>query len=148
MFSFLLRMKAVLVLLSFLVASCASQQIRGRTSLVGDWRYADATQSCHYSFKKDGTFTGEVTYRTRVISKFSGNWAVNGDVLLYTYVSDVLGRIPAGATDRDKLLEVKKNSFLINAADGSRRRYLRLLSTPPAGNSLYSRRISKDKASQ
>ena len=39
------------------------------------------------------------------------------------YLSDDLGRIPAGATDRDKLLSVERDSFLIEAADGSRRRY-------------------------
>jgi hypothetical protein len=46
--------------------------------------------------------------------------------LLYTYVNDELGRIPAGATDRDKLLRVQSDSFLIEAADGSRRQYLRI----------------------
>lgn len=97
-----------------------------RNSLVGEWRYADQTQSCHYAFKEDGTFTGEVIYRTRLISKFKGRWTVNGNALLYTYLSDALGRIPAGATDRDKLLGIQKDSFLIEAADGSRRRYLRV----------------------
>jgi hypothetical protein len=51
---------------------------------------------------------------------------VNGNALLYTYLSDALGRIPAGATDRDKLLGIQKDFFLIEAADGSRRRYLRV----------------------
>jgi hypothetical protein len=41
-------------------------------------------------------------------------------------MSDEFDRIPAGATDRDQLVEVTKDSFLIQAANGERRRYLRV----------------------
>jgi hypothetical protein len=119
-------MKIALVLIACVLASCASLPSDGRDSLLGEWRYADNIQSCRYHFKKDGSFTGEVSYRGNLVSKFTGNWVVQGDRLLYTYISDELGRIPAGATDRDKLLSVQRDSFLIEAADGSRRRYSRL----------------------
>jgi hypothetical protein len=46
--------------------------------------------------------------------------------LNYTYISDELDRIPAGATDQDKLLRVRRKFFIIEAADGKRRRYLRI----------------------
>jgi hypothetical protein len=118
-------MKTALRLFSFfLLAGCASFP-SSAPSIVGDWRYADKIQSCHYSFRKDGTFTGEVSVRARLVSRFRGRWVVKSDQLFYTYLSDELGRIPAGATDRDKLLEIKKDSFLIEAADGSHRRYER-----------------------
>ena len=119
-------MKIALVLISCLFASCASLPSDGRSPLVGEWRYADKIQSCRYHFKKDGRFTGEVRLRATLVSKFAGTWAVQGDRLLYTYISDELDRIPAGATDRDKLLSVERDSFLIEAADGSRRRYSRI----------------------
>lgn len=119
-------MKIALVLISCLLASCACFPSAARDSLVGEWKYADNTQSCRYAFKRDGSFTGEVRYRAKLVSKFTGRWAVKKDVLFYNYISDVLGRIPAGATDRDKLLSVEKDSFLIEAADGNRRRYLRI----------------------
>jgi hypothetical protein len=120
-------MKAVLAFVSLLsLAACATVNSTNRTrQLVGDWRYADQVQSCHYSFKNDGSFTGEVKLRRKLISKFGGRWSVRGQTLLYRYVSDALGRIPAGATDRDQLLEIKKDSFLIQAANGERRRYVR-----------------------
>ena len=126
MFSFRSRMKAVLFLLTCLVAACASPPPQGRGSLVGEWRYADELQSCRYHFKKDGRFTGEVRVRGKLASKFTGTWDVQGDLLLYRYLSDELGRIPTGATDRDKLLSLERDSFLIEAADGSRRRYTRI----------------------
>jgi len=119
-------MKIALALISCLLASCASFPSASRNSLVGEWRYADDIQSCHYAFKKDGNFTGEVSHRARIVSRFRGRWAVKGDVLFYNYISDAFGRIPAGARDQDKLLSVKSDSFLIEAADGNRRRYLRI----------------------
>jgi starvation-inducible outer membrane lipoprotein len=126
MFSFPQRMKAVLLVLTCLLASCASLPPQGGDSLVGEWRYADNVQSCGYHFKRDGHFTGEVRLGGKLASKFTGTWNVQGDLLSYKYISDELGRIPAGATDRDKLLSVQRGSFLIEAADGSRRRYLRV----------------------
>jgi hypothetical protein len=119
-------MKNALALIACLLASCASFSNGARNSLVGEWRYADKIQSCHYSFKKDGSFKGEVSYQGRLVSRFSGRWGVKGDVLSYKYLSDALGRIPAGAIDHDKLLGVQRDSFLIEAADGSQRRYLRI----------------------
>ena len=123
-----LLMKAVLAFISLLsLAACATVESPGRAQqLVGNWRYADQIQSCHYSFKTDGSFTGEVKLRKKLISKFRGRWSFRGQTLLYNYVNDTLGRIPAGATDRDQLLEITKESFVIQAANGERRRYVRI----------------------
>jgi len=113
-------------LLCFLTLSaCASVGSRGGSALVGDWRYRDKTQTCHYLFRSDGSFSGEVTVRGKLVSKFTGKWSVQGDRLLYVYASDALGRIPVGATDSDRLLKIEKDWFLIEAADGSQRRYER-----------------------
>jgi hypothetical protein len=120
------RMKAVLALTLCLMASCAGLRSSSSSNLVGEWRYADKIQSCHYIFKRDGSFQGEVIYHAKLISKFTGRWSVDGNALLYTYVSDALGKIPAGATDRDTLLSVHRDFFIIEAADGSRRKYLRV----------------------
>lgn len=119
-------MKVALVLISCLLASCANLPSEPGNSLVGEWKYADNIQSCRYHFKSDGRFTGEVRNRAELVSKFTGTWAVRGDSLLYTYLGDELGCIPVGKKDRDKLLSVQKDSFLIQAADGNRRRYLRI----------------------
>jgi hypothetical protein len=123
-----LLMKVVfgLILLLSLAACATLEPPRRSRQVVGNWRYSDQVQSCHYSFKSDGSFTGEVKLRTKLISKFKGRWSVQGETLLYSYVSDALGRIPAGATDRDQLLEIKNDAFVIQAANGDRRRYVRM----------------------
>jgi hypothetical protein len=120
-------MKAILALVSLLsLAACTTLTGPGAARrIVGDWRYADRTQSCQYSFKSDGSFTGEVRMRSKLVSQFTGRWSVKGQTLYYRYVSDALGRIPAGATDQDELLEINKDSFMIRAANGAQRRYVR-----------------------
>lgn len=107
------------------MASCAGVG-PSSPSLVGEWRYADRIQACRYVFKPDGSFEGDVVYRAKLIMKFKGRWSVTGDLLFYRYVSDELHKIPAGATDRDKILSVQRDFFVIEAADGSRRKYLRV----------------------
>jgi hypothetical protein len=119
-------MKAVLALAVLWLTSCASAPSRPPSALVGEWHYEDKNQSCHYVFRRDGTFKGEVVYHAKLISKFVGRWSVAGDALHYTYLRDALGSIPAGAMDRDKLLSVQKAFFVIQAADGNRRKYLRV----------------------
>ena len=121
-------MKAVLVLISLLSsAACTNlESTNPARRLVGDWRYADENQSCQYSFKSDGSFTGDVRHQSKLVSKFTGRWSIVGQTLHYLYLSDALGSIPAGATDHDQLLEVKKDHFVIQAANGERRRYVRV----------------------
>ncbi len=119
-------MKVVPTLLLCLLASCAGLQSSAPNSLVGEWRYADRVQACHYLFNRDGSFEGDVVYRAKLVSKFKGRWSISDGVLRYRYTSDALQKIPAGTTDQDKLLSVQKECYIIEAADGSRRKYVRI----------------------
>ena len=114
-------MKILIAVSLCFLTSCVSSK-----SLVGEWRYADEMQSCHYVFKKDGSFSGEVMYQRKLLSQFTGKWTVEGKTLLYQYINDAVGNIPPGAVDRDKLLNVQRAFFEIQAADGSRRKYIRV----------------------
>ncbi len=120
-------MRTLLFLTIGLLASCASVSQHARQGdLVGQWRYADATQSCRYVFSTDGTFRADVAIRGQIVSKFTGRWTVKGDALFYEYLTDQRGEVTPGSTDRDKLLAVEKDYFIIEAADGSHRRYNRI----------------------
>jgi hypothetical protein len=120
-------MKAILALFSLLViASCTTIGSRAGSTLVGNWRYSDEIQSCHYSFSPDGSFSGEVTRGGKVVLKFAGRWTLEKHAIFYVYLSEARGRIPRGTTDRDQLLELGEDSFVIQAANGERRRYLRI----------------------
>lgn len=114
-----------LFLLGILV-SCVAVSPPPQAQLIGRWRYADAAQSCQYTFTADGKFTADVAIRGRVTSKFTGRWSVKGDSLFYQYLTDAQGAVAPGTTDQDKLLAVEKDYFIIRAADGSQRRYRRV----------------------
>lgn len=119
-------MKVLLALVVCSLAACAGLKSIPSSSLVGEWRYADKIRSCHYVFNRNGTFSGDVVDSGKTVMKFTGRWSVESDTLLYRYTNDAFGRIPAGATDRDRLLSVHSEFFIIEAADGSKRKYLRV----------------------
>jgi hypothetical protein len=60
------------------------------------------------------------------ISDFTGKWSLANGAIFYEYTGDTRGTIPAGTKDRDRLLELAKDYFVIRAADGSQRRYVRV----------------------
>jgi len=116
----------LVIALTLMIASCADLAPARTSALIGEWRYVDPIQSCHYVFRKDGTFAGEVTYQGVRVSQFQGRWSVRDQQLRYEYTADLLRRIPAGTKDTDKLLAVSSNHFVIEAADGSKRDYVRV----------------------
>ena len=122
----LVRHALLLVICSSLLASCALWSGLTARRLTGEWRYADATQSCQYVFSADGTFRGAVSLSGKKVSQFTGRWRIQGNRLMYLYTGDARGRIPAGSTDEDTLITVTRDHFDIEAADGSRRTYRRV----------------------
>src|SRR5207253_2232954 len=102
----ILYLKPVLVLIAFLIAACAELRSPSPGDLVGGWRYSDQILRCDYVFNRDGSFSGQVIDRGKLVSKFTGRWHIAGRTLNYTYLGDELERIPSGATDQDKLLSV------------------------------------------
>ncbi len=94
--------------------------------LVGRWRAANQDQTAEYVFAGDGSFTGWVKAGRATISKFTGKWSVASGAIFYEYTSDAMGAIPPGTKDRDKLVKIAPDFMLIQAADGSERRYVRV----------------------
>ena len=121
-----LPLRIVFAFFALLATSCASTSKRPDAKLVGHWRAANQSQTAEYSFSADGTFTGSVKSGATTISKFTGKWALVNGAINYEYTADALGSIPAGTKDRDRLIEVTAGYYVIEAKDGSRRRYVRV----------------------
>ena len=94
--------------------------------LVGHWRYTDANQTCDMTFAADGTFSGKISRDGAVAWKYAGKWSLADTNLNYEYTESSLERIPVGTTDRDTLVEITKDYYVIEARDGSRRKYARV----------------------
>ena len=123
-----LPLRFALALLALFAASCASTSKNPATKLVGHWRATNQSQTADYIFAADGSFRGSVRSGSTTISKFTGKWTLAGGAIAYEYTSDVFGSIPAGTKDRDRLIELRDGYYIIEAKDGSRRRYVRLAS--------------------
>lgn len=121
-----IAVRLLLALACSSLAACASAERKAEAKLVGKWRFSDGRQAAEYVFSKAGTFTGQVRSDAALISDFTGRWSLKGDTLLYEYTGDRLGGIPPGTLDRDQLLAMTKDHYVIQAADGSRRKYLRV----------------------
>ena len=120
-------LKAVLALTALLLASCATVGNTRETRLVGKWRTTNPRATVDYTFGKDGTFSGRVTSAGAIVANFTGKWSLTADEILYEYISDTAGTIAPGTRDRDKLLTLARDHFVIEARDGSRRKYVRVV---------------------
>lgn len=120
----------IFILLSAVAAAlCGCASPRGASNiepLVGHWRYADGTNAAEYVFAADGTFRGSVERDGQLIWQYAGKWSHNGDKLSYTYTKSSQRWLPAGTRDEDLLVEVRPDFYVIQARDGSRRKYKRL----------------------
>jgi hypothetical protein len=119
--------KTILTFGAFLVASCASVGEKTESKLIGRWHSIDQRgHTAELSFLGNGTFSGSVSGDDgSLISRFTGKWLLRDGVILYQYASDKTGRIRVGTKDRDKLLRIGRDYFVIEAADGSVRKYVR-----------------------
>jgi hypothetical protein len=122
-----IAIKTVLTFGAFLVASCASVGEKTESKLIGRWHSVDQRgHTAELSFLGNGTFSGSVSGDDgSLISQFTGRWLLRDGAILYHYSSDKMGRIRVGTNDRDKLLRIGRDYFVIEAADGSVRKYVR-----------------------
>jgi hypothetical protein len=93
--------------------------------LVGHWRYADKFYGCDWILQEDGTFTGSVTRGGILVSRQTGRWIIEGDQLVCSSIRDEFNML-GSSTDRDLLLEVTEQFFIIKTRQGIRRRYERI----------------------
>jgi hypothetical protein len=94
--------------------------------LIGHWRHVNEEKIADIIFNRDGTYSGHVAHKGAVVWEFAGKWSVADEVLTCEYTRSSCENIPAGTTDHDKLLELAKNYYLIEARDGMRRAYSRV----------------------
>ena len=119
--------------LLLMIAVAAVAPARGELSaeekkLVGEWQFEekDAQITARQVFRENGTYTAELRKAGELTRKFEGIWRIEDDKLVYTYTSDSLEQIPAGAIERDHIVSISENSYTIEAGDHLHRTYFRV----------------------
>jgi phage-related protein len=118
-------LKVAVSLTAALAVSCATSGRAPESQLVGRWRSSNGAQTAEYVFSANGRFDGSVASHGRTISEFTGKWSLRADGIDYEYTKDKFGTIPAGTKDRDRILSIAADHFVIVAADGTKRKYVR-----------------------
>jgi hypothetical protein len=97
-------------------------------SLLGHWRTAPSGSAfvTDWIFHEDGTFTGTATHCGAHFSDFTGRWSLKGRTIHSVYTSDSSRFIRSGYKDRDIILEIASDYFLIETHHGDIRRYERV----------------------
>jgi hypothetical protein len=121
-----IALKSILGLGALVMASCSTIGAKEESEkLVGHWRSTDERHVAEYVFLGNGSFSGFVAAEGSMLSQFTGKWLLRDGSIRYEYTGDRMGRIPSGTRDRDKLLRIGRDYFVIEAADGSVRKYVR-----------------------
>jgi hypothetical protein len=93
--------------------------------LLGRWRHTDRSLVLDWTYRGDGTFAGIVTQAGKHISDCTGTWWLEGGTLISIYESDSSGLVEAGYKDRDRILELQSEYFLVQTTGGPKRRFTR-----------------------
>lgn len=100
--------------------------------LIGTWRYEDVTRIAEGTFKKNGTYTSKIIKAGVVTLEIDGKWSLEDGMILYEITKSSEPRIPAGIRDRDRILKLTEDTYIIQAVNGARREYKRV---PPGEES-------------
>jgi len=118
--------RTALAFLTLCLAGCATTSPAPTERLIGRWESTNGVQTAQYAFRPDGTFRGFVAAGDAVVSQFTGKWAIRDNAIVYEYTADRFGVIAPGTKDRDRILSVAQDHFVIETADGTKRKYVRV----------------------
>ena len=95
--------------------------------LVGEWQHEEKEGvMAHYVFRGNGSYTAELRREAELIRRFEGLWRVDGEMIVYTYISDSLAQVPVGTVEKDQILRISNDSYTIEAGDHLQRTYFRV----------------------
>ena len=114
--------------LALLLVSLTVSVLAGpaKEEFVGHWRYIGEHQTCDYTFKDDGTFSGQMVEDGKIVLEFSGKWSIDGDKLKYEYTRVSPEVITPGTVDQDRIAEVTPEYYIVETRYYSRRQYSRV----------------------
>lgn len=118
-------MKFCIALCCLLLPACLFAEAE-KARLFGHWRYSEGGTVAEYTFDPAGTFSGMLRKDDKLVCEFGGKWTIKDNYVEYEYTSASNGCIQLGTLDRDRLVFVGTDNYVIEGKDGSRRKYSRV----------------------
>ena len=120
-------MKTICFLLFIITSTLAFPESHGHRSLIGHWKHVENPKNnSEIVFREDGTFSGSATKNGAVYRGYEGKLLIRGTSLYYLYTKVSSPYIKPGQRDRDTILEIGSDYFVLQLRDGRTRRYERI----------------------
>lgn len=116
-----------LCLLVVMNATLASAAEISALSLIGRWKHVESPQTMsELVFREDGTFSGSTVKDGAAYTGYEGKWLIRGASLYYLYTKVSSPYIKPGQKDKDTILEIGRDYFVLKLHDGRTSRYERI----------------------
>jgi hypothetical protein len=98
-----------------------------REQLIGHWIFSDEKVSSEYTFKADGTFTGNIAQDGTVVWEMAGKWSLDGSIINYEITKSSEDQVGTGARDQDRITGIAKDYYMVDAGNGGQRKFVRVV---------------------
>jgi hypothetical protein len=93
--------------------------------LVGRWIHDGPDSVATLALAADGTWSGTVTLRGQPEAQFEGKWLTDKDYIYWLYTKSSTPKVKPGARDKDKLMEIGDDYFVLHTRDNREPKYVR-----------------------
>jgi len=93
---------------------------------VGHWLYKSADAIATLAIEADGTWSGTLTLPGQPEDRFEGRWTTDGEFIYWFYTKSSTPKIKPGAQDKDKIVEVGKDYFVLHTQHDHQPKYVRV----------------------
>jgi len=94
--------------------------------LVGAWRNVEnSVLVTEITFRQDGSFFSKIVKNGEVYGEIEGKWLTRGNFLYYLYNKVSPPRVPVGTRDKDTIVEITKDYFIVYSVNQRTRKYVK-----------------------
>jgi hypothetical protein len=103
----------------------ATTDVATTEKILGHFRTGNFSNNCDIHFKVRGYYSGICSSKNKILWTYSGVWQIKGHYLNTLYTKSSLRSVPPGTKDKDKIIEIKDNYFIIENQSGRISKYVR-----------------------
>jgi hypothetical protein len=117
---------AVLIILAMHLPLAVADGYSRNPRLVGHWTYKGPEASSILIISKDGTWSGTVTLPDQPEAQFEGKWLTDEEHIYWLYTKSSSPKVKPGGRDKDKLVEITEDFFVVDTRSNRRVKYIRV----------------------
>jgi hypothetical protein len=108
------------------VSFAAADGYSRNPGLVGHWAHKGPEIASVLIISENGTWSGTVSLAGQPDAQFEGKWLTDKHYVYWLYTKSSSVTVKVGARDKDKLVEITKDFFVLDTRDNRRVKYVRI----------------------